>query len=59
MMPGPTPKTVMVDHEYRNAEVLSALQALTRQSFGFDKEAWQHWWSVRQAAGPFKTSSTQ
>jgi hypothetical protein len=59
MMPGPTPKTVIVDHEYRNAEVLSALQTLTRQSFGFDKDAWQHWWSARQAAGPFKTSSTQ
>jgi hypothetical protein len=59
MMPGPTPKTVIVDHEYRNTEVLSALQALTRQSFGFDKEAWQRWWAARQVAGPFKTSSTQ
>jgi hypothetical protein len=52
-------KTVVVDREYRNTEVLSALQSITKQSFGFDKDAWRHWWGVKQTAGPFKTSSTQ
>ncbi|HET6323226.1 MAG TPA: HEAT repeat domain-containing protein [Planctomycetaceae bacterium] len=52
-------KTVVVDREYRNAEVLSALQSLTKQSFGFDKDSWRRWWGAKQTAGPFKTSSTQ
>jgi hypothetical protein len=52
-------KTVMVDREFRNAEVLSALQSITKQSYGFDKDAWRHWWGERQTAGPLKTSSTQ
>jgi hypothetical protein len=52
-------KIVLVDREFRNAEVLSALQSITKQSFGYDKEAWRHWWSAKQTAGPFKTSSTQ
>ncbi len=56
---GANVKTVVVDHEYRNAEVLAALQTITKQSFGFDKDAWRHWWSAKQTAGPFKTSSTQ
>jgi hypothetical protein len=55
----PNVKTVMVDHEFRNAEVLSALQSITKQSFGYDKDAWRRWWGERQTAGPFKTSSTQ
>jgi hypothetical protein len=56
---GANVKTVVVDHEYRNAEVLAALQSITRQSFGFDKDAWRRWWGVKQTAGPFKTSSTE
>jgi hypothetical protein len=59
MMPGPPVKTVMVNHEYRNAEILSALQSMTKQSFGFDKDAWRRWWAAKQTMGPFKTSSTQ
>ena len=56
---GTNVKTVVVDHEYRNAEVLSALQSITKQSFGYDKDAWRRWWAAKQTAGPFKTSSTQ
>jgi hypothetical protein len=56
---GANVKTVVVDREYRNAEVLSALQSITKQSFGFDKDAWRRWWGAKQTAGPFKTSSTQ
>jgi hypothetical protein len=52
-------KIVLVDHEFRNAEVLSALQSITKQSFGFDKDSWRRWWAAKQTAGPFKTSSTQ
>jgi|HubBroStandDraft_6_1064221.scaffolds.fasta_scaffold46335_3 hypothetical protein len=52
-------KIVLVDREFRNAEVLSALQSITKQSFGFDKDSWRRWWAAKQTAGPFKTSSTQ
>jgi len=52
-------KIVLVDHEFRNAEILSALQSITKQSFGFDKDSWRRWWAAKQTAGPFKTSSTQ
>jgi hypothetical protein len=51
-------KIVLVDHEFRNAEVLSALQSITKQSFGYDKDSWRRWWAAKQTAGPFKTSST-
>jgi hypothetical protein len=56
---GANVKTVIVDHEYRNGEVLSALQTITKQSFGYDKDQWRRWWAAKQTAGPFKTSSTQ
>jgi hypothetical protein len=52
-------KIVLVDREFRNTEVLAALQSITKQSFGFDKDSWRRWWGARQTAGPFKTSSTQ
>jgi hypothetical protein len=52
-------KIVLVDHEFRNSEVLSALQSITKQSFGFDKDTWRRWWAAKQTAGPLKTSSTQ
>jgi broad specificity phosphatase PhoE len=52
-------KIVLVDHEFRNSEVLSALQSITKQSFGFDKDSWRRWWAAKQTAGPLKTSSTQ
>ena len=58
-MTGANVKTVVVDREYRNTEVLTALQSITKQSFGFDKDSWRRWWSAKQTAGPFKTSSTQ
>ena len=36
----PRLRTTMVDREFRNPEVLSALQSLTKQSFGYDKDQW-------------------
>jgi hypothetical protein len=52
-------KIVLVDHEFHNAEVLSALQSITKQSFGYDKDSWRRWWAAKQTSGSFKTSSTQ
>lgn len=53
---GPNVKTVLVDREFRNAEVLSALQALTKQSFGYDKNQWRRWWAARTTNGVTKNS---
>jgi HEAT repeats len=55
---GANVKTVVVDHEYRNAEVLSALQSITKQSFGFDKDSWRRWWGAKRTAGPYKPPNT-
>jgi hypothetical protein len=38
---GPEPK--VVTFTYRNVEVLSALQKLTGQDFGYDVESWRRW----------------
>jgi hypothetical protein len=45
-------QTVMVDRPHENAEVLQALQAITREDFGFDKPAWRRWWSTHLAGVP-------
>ena len=48
---GPKMRTVMVNREFKNPEVLSALQSLTRQSFGYDKDQWRRWWATRTTLG--------
>jgi hypothetical protein len=49
---GPRTRTVMTDREFHNPEVLSALESLTKQSFGYDKDQWRRWWSARTTTGP-------
>jgi len=48
---GPRLRTIMVDREFRNPEVLSALESLTKQSFGYDKDQWRRWWAARTTMG--------
>jgi hypothetical protein len=48
---GPRTRTVMVDREYQNGEVLAALESLTKQSFGFDKDQWRRWWAAHTING--------
>ena len=50
----PRLRTTMVDREFRNPEVLSALQSLTKQSFGYDKDQWRRWWAARTITGGSK-----
>lgn len=44
-------KTVTVRVEHQNAEVLSALQKLTGQNFGYDERLWRLWWAAKKAEG--------
>ena len=50
----PRLRTVMVSREFRNPEVLSALESLTKESFGYDKGQWRRWWAARTATGQSK-----
>jgi hypothetical protein len=50
----PRLRTVMVDREFRNPEVLQALESLTKQSFGYDKDQWRRWWAARTTTGGSK-----
>ena len=43
--------TLWSPREFRNAEALTALQTLTKQSFGFDKDNWRRWWSAQTTTG--------
>jgi hypothetical protein len=54
----PRVRTVMVSREFRNPEVLSALAALTKQSFGYDKDQWRRWWAARTTMGGSKPLSS-
>jgi hypothetical protein len=54
---GPRMRTVMVDREFRNPEVLSALESLTKQSFGYDKDQWRRWWAARTTMGGTRLSN--
>lgn len=47
----PQVRTVLVDRQFRNTEVLSALESLTKQSFGYDKRAWSRWWAAHTTTG--------
>ena len=42
-------RTVTVDKAEQNAEVLVALQTLTKTSFGYDQRAWRRWWSDQES----------
>lgn len=51
-------RVVTVTVEHQNAEVLTALQKLTGQNFGYDKRTWQLWWAAEKnqgAKGPLKS----
>lgn len=50
----PRLRTVMTPREFRNPEVLHALESLTKQSFGYDKDQWRRWWSARVTTGGAK-----
>ncbi len=49
-------KTVMVDRQFHNAEALAALESLTRQSFGYDKDQWRRWWAAKTTTGIVRSS---
>ncbi len=51
VMGGPRLKTVMVPRDFRNAEVLAALETLTQQNLGYDKDQWRRWWAARETIG--------
>ena len=57
---GPRVRTMLVSREFRNPEVLSALESLTKQSFGYDKDQWRRWWAARTTMGaskPFRSTA--
>jgi hypothetical protein len=54
---GPRVRTIMVDREFRNPEVLAALESLTKQSFGYDKDQWRRWWAARTTMGATHSSN--
>lgn len=41
-------RTVSVKHNHQNEAVLSALQEITQQNFGYNQRLWQLWWSSTQ-----------
>lgn len=43
-------KQVLVKQKVDNKEVLSALQRITGQSFGYDKRSWTLWWTAKKNA---------
>lgn len=51
--PGPPPEAstrpVTVNYTHQNAEVLSALQRLTGNNFGFDKRTWRLYWNAEKS----------
>ncbi len=47
-------KTVVVTVNQPNQEVLSTLQKLTGQNFGFDERTWRLWWAADKNGGAAK-----
>ncbi|WP_417383093.1 HEAT repeat domain-containing protein [Gimesia sp.] len=41
-------RTISVKHSHQNEAVLSALQEITQQNFGYNQRLWQLWWSSTQ-----------
>lgn len=52
VLPSQQPKipmrTISVKHNHQNEAVLSALQEITQQNFGYNQRLWQLWWSSTQ-----------
>ncbi len=44
-------RTVTVQVSQRNQEVLTALQKITGQDFGYDERTWKLWWAAHSNAG--------
>ena len=42
-------KLVTVFYEHSNEEILSALQRITGQDFGYDERTWKLWWNAKKA----------
>ncbi len=42
-------KTIVVKRQQQNSEVLTALQKITGESFGYDERTWQLWWSAKKS----------
>jgi hypothetical protein len=36
--------------DVQNPQVKDALEAITKQSFGYNTAAWKHWWQSEQLA---------
>lgn len=45
--PQPT-KVIRVKHSHKNAEVLAALQKVTKADFGYDGRSWRLWWTAKK-----------
>ncbi len=41
-------KTITVDYHHNNPEVLTALQKITGQSFGYNERTWRLWWTTKK-----------
>ncbi|MDA1014451.1 MAG: hypothetical protein O3A00_08370 [Planctomycetota bacterium] len=42
-------KLVTVFYEHTNEEILSALQRITGEDFGYDERTWKLWWNAKKA----------
>lgn len=42
-------KMVTVKYDHKNNEVLSALQRVTGEDFGFDERTWELWWNAKKS----------
>jgi hypothetical protein len=50
-------RTISVNRDFQNPEVRSSLETLTKESFGYDKDQWRHWWAMH-TTGVVKSSKT-
>lgn len=41
-------KTITINYEHQNPEVLSALRKLTGENFGYDERTWKLWWNAKK-----------
>jgi hypothetical protein len=42
-------RTVTIQHNHQNAEVLGALKRLSGEDFGYDKRTWKLWWASQKS----------
>ena len=52
------PEAVRVVRRVENPPVREALKAITKQSFGYNTEAWRRWWKNQQLAEAHRPRST-